>query len=145
MLLRCMGANIGRKTRVNRTCTVLHPWLFSLGDWSSVGPKVEVYNLGQVSIGSHTAISQGVYLSAGTHDYLSPHLPLVRSKIHIGDGVWIAAQAFIGPDVSVGRNALVGARAVVMSDVPADMIVAGNPARVIKPRLPNELKTPVAG
>lgn len=143
MLLRCLGARIGLKTRISRTCTVVHPWLFSLGDWSSIGPKVEVYNLGAVDVGAHTAISQGVYLCAGTHDHLSPHLPLVRSSIRIGDGVWVAAQAFIGPDLTIGQNALVGARAVVISDVSAGVIVAGNPARVIKARFPHDITTPV--
>ena len=61
-------------------------------------------------------------------------LPLLRPPINIGSGVWIAAGAFICPNVTIGDNALVAARAVVTSDVPAAMIVAGNPARVIKPR-----------
>jgi putative colanic acid biosynthesis acetyltransferase WcaF len=63
-----------------------------------------------------------------------PTLPLLREPITIGDGVWIAAGAFIGPGVTVGNNSVVGARAVVMKNVEEDVVVAGNPARVIKPR-----------
>src|SRR5204863_7653015 len=88
-----------------------------------------------VSIADHSVISQDAYLCAGTHDYTQPTLPLLRPPITIGHGVWIAAGAFIGPDVTIGDNSVVGARAVVMKDVPPGVVVAGNPARVIKQRL----------
>ncbi|HZK80265.1 MAG TPA: type B chloramphenicol O-acetyltransferase, partial [Humisphaera sp.] len=58
----------------------------------------------------------------------------LRPSITIGSGVWICAGAFIGPGVTIGDNSIVGARAVVTRDIPPGMIVAGNPARVIKPR-----------
>ena len=133
-LLRAFGARVGGNVRIRPRVSVLHPWLLEVGDWSSVAEDVVVYNLGPVRIGRQTAVSHGAYLCAGTHDYAEPDLPLVRAGITIGDGVWVAAQAFVGPGVTVGDNAVVGARAVAMADVPADMVVAGNPARVIKPR-----------
>jgi acetyltransferase-like isoleucine patch superfamily enzyme len=95
---------------------------------------VTIYNLGPVKIGDHSVISQDAYLCAGTHDYTLPTLPLLRTPITIGHGVWIAAGAFIGPGVSIGDNSVIGARSVVMKDIPADVIAAGNPCRVIKPR-----------
>ena len=112
----------------------MHPWLFRMGAYSIIGEGVTVYNLGMVTIGEHTVVSQNVHICAGTHDYTKPDLPLVRSPITIGSGVWICADAFIGPGVTIGDNAVVGARAVVTKDVPAGMVVAGNPAKVIKPR-----------
>lgn len=134
-LLRLLGATIANNTRINRTCSVVHPWLLEVGEWSSIGPRASVYNLGRITIGRHTSISQDVTLCAGTHDHRQPGLPLVRSPITIGDGAWVAAQAFVGPGVTVGRNAVVAARAVVVKDVPPDVVVGGNPARVIKRRL----------
>jgi putative colanic acid biosynthesis acetyltransferase WcaF len=89
-----------------------------------------------VTIGDHSVISQYAYICAGTHDYTQPMLPLLRPPITIGNGVWIAAGAFIGPNVIIGDNTVVGARAVVMSSVEASVVVAGNPARVIKQRTP---------
>ncbi len=80
-------------------------------------------------------VSQRTHLCAGTHDYSLPDLPLRRPPIRIGSGGWICADAFIGPGVTVHDNSVVGARAVVTKDVPAGMVVAGNPARVVKTRL----------
>jgi putative colanic acid biosynthesis acetyltransferase WcaF len=105
-----------------------------MGFCANLGDRVEVYNLGRVSIGAHTVISQDAYICAGTHDYTRRDFPLVRAQVHIGRGVWIGAGAFIGPGVTIGDNSIVGARAVVVKDVPAGVIVAGNPARVIGPR-----------
>ena len=85
-----------------------------MGQHSTLSEGVNIYNLGTVSIGDHTVISQDVYVCAGTHDYTQPGLPLLRPSIRIGSGVWICAGAFIGPGVSIGDNSIVGARAVVL-------------------------------
>ncbi len=50
----------------------------------------------------------------------------------IGDNVWIGGQASILPGVRIGRNSVIGIHAVVFEDVPPDVIVAGNPARVVR-------------
>jgi len=50
----------------------------------------------------------------------------------IEDNVWLGGGAILLPGVRVGRNAVVGAGAVVSRSVPADTVVAGNPARVIR-------------
>jgi putative colanic acid biosynthesis acetyltransferase WcaF len=134
-LLKLFGAQMGQSAAVGATTKIIHPWLLKLGDWSNVSSGVTVYNLGQVTIGNHSVISQDAYICAGSHDYTQPTLPLLRPPITIGNGVWIAAGAFIGPGVTVGDNSVVGARAVVMKDVPAGVVVAGNPARVIKERI----------
>lgn len=133
-LLRLFGAKVANTSVIYGSVKVFHPWLLEIGDWSTLATDVVIYNLGPVTIGDHSVLSQGAYLCAGTHDYAKPDLPLLRPPIVIGSGVWIAAQAFIGPGVRIGDNSIVGARAVVSKDVPAGVIVAGNPARVIKPR-----------
>lgn len=132
--LRLFGAKMTSTSATKATTKVTHPWLLEMGEQAWVADNVTIYNLGPISIGSHTTISQDAYLCAGTHDYTKPSLPLLRPTLKVGDGVWICAGAFIGPGVTVGNNAVVGARAVVMQDVPAGMIAAGNPARAIKPR-----------
>ena len=104
--------------------------------------RVEIYNLGPVTIGSHTVLSQDVYVCAGTHDYTRPDMPLIRPSIHIGSGVWICAGAFLGPGISIGHNCVIGARAVVSKSVPDGMIAAGNPAKPLRPRPMNAISGP---
>ena len=133
-LLRCFGARLTAHTYIRRSARIFHPWKFSAGEYCTLADGVVVYNLGLVTLGSHTVISQDAYLCAGTHDYTKPDLPLQLTPITVGSGVWICAGAFIGPSVTVGDNSVVAARAVVTKDVPPGMMVGGNPARVIKPR-----------
>jgi putative colanic acid biosynthesis acetyltransferase WcaF len=133
-LLGLFGAKIGHSV-IHPTVKIMHPWLLSMGDWSNLGPRVVVYNLGPIHIGSHTLVSQHVYLCAGTHDYHEPSLPLLRPSISIGSGVWIAAHAFIGPGIHIGDGSVIGARSVVARNVPPGVVAAGNPCRVLKPRV----------
>jgi len=113
---------------------IVHPWLLTLEDYAMLGDGVNVYNLGHITVGEHTVVSQNVHLCAGTHDYTKSDLPLIRSTITLGRGVWVCADAFIGPGVTVGDNTVVAARAVVVKDVEPSVVVGGNPARVIKQR-----------
>ncbi|PHS22538.1 MAG: acetyltransferase [Robiginitomaculum sp.] len=52
--------------------------------------------------------------------------------VTLADNVWLGDGAFVGKGVTIGQNSIVGARAVVTRDVPANVVVAGNPARVVK-------------
>ncbi|MCC6426393.1 MAG: putative colanic acid biosynthesis acetyltransferase [Phycisphaerales bacterium] len=132
--LRMFGARLTGTSFTKASTTVRHPWLLEMGEWSTLAEDVEIYNLGWIRIGSHTTVSQRAWLCAGTHDYTKIDLPLIRPSIVVGDGVWVCAGAFIGPGVTVGHNAIVGACAVVMRDVPEAAIVAGNPAKVVRER-----------
>ncbi len=143
-LLRLFGAKMAPFARVRNTTRIFHPWLLQMDEQALVGDSVIIYNLGPVRIGSHSMVSQYTYLCAGTHDHTRPDLPLLRLPITVGNGVWIAAEAFIGPNVTVGDNSVIGARSVVTKDVPPGMIVAGNPARVIRPRPMREIPSEAA-
>jgi len=132
--LKLFGAKVGKLSGIRPTTRIVHPWLLTLDDFTMLGDGVTVYNLGQVTIGEHTVISQNTHLCAGTHDYTKPDLPLIRSTITIGRGVWVCADAFIGPGVSIGDNAVIGARAVVTRDIEPGVVAAGNPAKAVKPR-----------
>jgi putative colanic acid biosynthesis acetyltransferase WcaF len=137
-LLRLFGARIGREVHLHPSVRVTIPWNLDIGDFAAVGDDVRLYNLGLVTIGAKATVSQGAHLCAGTHDYANPALPLVKAPLRVGEGAWICADAFVGPDVTVGDFAIVAARAVAVKDVPAWTIVAGNPARHIRDRKPME-------
>lgn len=134
MWLRLFGAKLAPTSLTKASTRVQHPWLLEMGAHATLSENVTVYNLGRITIGDQTVVSQNVHLCAGTHDYTKPDLPLLRPPITIGSGVWICTDAFIGPGVVIGDNAVVAARAVVVKDVPPAVIVGGNPAKVIKER-----------
>lgn len=134
-LLRRFGAQIGRGVHIYPGARIELPWQLEVGDLSSIADGVRVYNLGTVRIGARSTVSYGAHLCAGTHDHEDARFPLQRLPIHIGDDVWICADAFLGPGVSVGDGAVVAARSVVVEDVPPWVVVAGHPSRVIKPRV----------
>jgi putative colanic acid biosynthesis acetyltransferase WcaF len=132
------GAKVGSNVHVYNSAVIYMPWNLEIGDWSSIGEQAFVYNLGRVTIGSRTTISQRAHLCAGSHDFTDPALPLLKPPISIGDQAWVCADAFVGPGVSVGEGAIVGARAVVVKDVEPWHVVAGNPAKFIKMRILKE-------
>ncbi len=130
-LLRLFGAKVGRNVQVFPSVRIFIPWNLEIGDWSSVGFDALIYSLGPVRIGEKVTISQRVHLCAGSHDFRDPAMPLTKPPIIIGDEVWVCADAFVGPGVSVGNRAVVAARAVVVKDVAEAVIVGGNPAKEI--------------
>lgn len=133
-LLRRFGAAVGASVRVRASVRVEQPWNLTIGENSSVGDRAILYCLGKVVIGKNVSISQGVHVCAGTHDYHRAEMPLVRAPITIGDDVWLAADAFVGPSVEVGRGAVLGARGVAMKSLEAGWVYAGNPAVKVKAR-----------
>lgn len=138
MLLRLFGARVGREVHIYPTVRITIPWNVTIGDYSAVGDRALLYSLGRITIGERVTISQQAHLCAGTHDYRKPDFPLVKAPIGISAGVWICADAFVGPNVVVGKGAILGARGVAMKNVPPGVIAAGNPARVVKVR-PEEM------
>jgi acetyltransferase-like isoleucine patch superfamily enzyme len=134
LVLRCFGARVGPRVRVRATAMIEMPWNVELGEGAIVGDYAILYSLGQITVGPFSVISQYAHLCAGTHDHTRRSFPLLKPPVTVGREAWIAADAFVAPGVTVGDRSVVGARSSVFADVPPDVIVAGNPARVIKPR-----------
>lgn len=133
-ILRGFGATVGSNVNIYPSALIYYPWNLEIGDDSSIGEWALVYNLGRVTIGARTTISQRAHLCAGTHDYKNPSMPLIKPPIEIGDEVWVCADAFIGPNVTVADRVIVAAASVVVKDVSEGQIVGGNPAKYIKER-----------
>lgn len=132
LLLRTFGATIGRKVQIYPSARIMYPWLLHVADNVVISWDVKIYNLGTITIGEHTVISQYAHLCGGDHDFLTEKFTLLRTGLTIGKNVWIASDAFIGPGVIVGDNSVVAARAVVVRDVEPGTLVGGNPAKVIR-------------
>lgn len=133
-LLTVFGASVAANVHIYPSARIYFPWNLTIGKDSSIGEEARIYNLGKIVIGNRVTISQHAHLCGGSHDFRDPTMPLLKLPIMIGDDAWVCADAFVGPGIIIGRGAVVGARAVVTKDVPDWTIVAGNPARTIRPR-----------
>jgi putative colanic acid biosynthesis acetyltransferase WcaF len=101
-----------------------------------------LYSVAEITVGEHCVVSQDAYLCAATHDHCDVSFSLVASPIVVEPECWIAARAFVGPGVRVGRGAVIGAGSVVLADVPSAAIVAGVPARKVGDRIPRKSMAP---
>lgn len=133
-LLRLFGAKIGPEVHIYPSARITMPWNLDIGDSAAIGDRVNLYALGSITIGARATVSQGAHLCAGTHNISDATRPLLKPPITIGSDAWVCADAFVGPGVTVGEHAIVGARAVIMKDVAAHSIMVGNPARQITKR-----------
>ncbi|WP_404783316.1 putative colanic acid biosynthesis acetyltransferase [Altericista sp. CCNU0014] len=133
-LLRLFGARIGDSCCIYPDVRIWAPWNLEMGNFSTLGPEANCYNIAPVKLGERVIVSQGVRLYTGSHDYESPTFQLVAQPIQIDDDAWICAEAFLLPNVTIGSGCIIGARSVVTRTQPAWTICAGNPCRSIKPR-----------
>ena len=97
------------------------------GNFISIHAKIDVRR-GEISIGDNVQISSGTYILGHTGFQALKE----GQRTIIEDNVKIFVNAIILPGVKVGKNSIVGAGAVVMKDVPPNVVVLGNPARVIQ-------------
>jgi maltose O-acetyltransferase len=106
---------IGDHVYLNYMCTILDTNEVRIGHHVMIGPNVQIY--------ASAHLLQAEARNQGWE---------VAKPIVIEDNVWLGGAAILLPGVRIGRNAVVGAGAVVSRSVPANTVVAGNPARVIR-------------
>lgn len=133
-LLKMFGADIPWNTLIYGSCRIWAPWNLKVGKNSCIGPYTEIYNKSMVIIQDNCVVSQGTKLYTASHDITDSTHPLIHFPIILESKSWVAADAFIGPGVTIHEGAVVGARAVVFKDVGAWHVVAGNPAKFVKMR-----------
>ena len=134
LVLRAFGAEVGCGARLYGSTRIWYPPHLVLGEQALLGPGVIVYNQGRITIGRRVVVSQRAHLCASSHDIRDPDFQLVLRPVTIRDGAWVAAEAFVGPGVTVGEGAVIGARAVLLRDAEAGGVYQGNPAVRVKAR-----------
>jgi putative colanic acid biosynthesis acetyltransferase WcaF len=134
-ILRCFGAKIGKGVHVYPGVKIWGPWNLDLGDECGVASTAILYSQGKITIGRRAVISQGVNLCTGTHDYTRVGSPLITKPITIGDNVWVAAEAFVHPGVTIENGCVIGARSVVINNMPEWMVCSGHPCKPLKKRV----------
>jgi acetyltransferase-like isoleucine patch superfamily enzyme len=109
-----------------------------IGDGTYVGSFVQINAWRDVTIERNVMIADRVFISDADHCYSDPNTAIRHqgdaflAPVTLREGCWVGIGAVILPGVTIGRNAVVAANAVVTADVPARCIVGGVPARVIK-------------
>ncbi|GAD18728.1 sugar O-acetyltransferase [Helicobacter fennelliae] len=109
------GRNIilGKNVFINHCCTFMDRGGITIGDGAFIGPKVSLITI--------------------NHD-INPHNreTTIYKSIVLESRVWIGANAVILPGVKIGENSIIAAGSVATKDVPANVIVGGNPAKILK-------------
>ena len=106
-----------------------------IGDHVFLNVLCTILDCNEVHIGHHVIIGPNVQIYTAAHDLQAEARKQgweVAKPIVIEDNLWLGGGAILLPGVRIGRNAVVGAGAVVSRSVPANTVVAGNPARVIR-------------
>jgi acetyltransferase-like isoleucine patch superfamily enzyme len=104
-----------------------------IGDGTMLNFGADISATKSVAIGRDCLIGTHVIiLDNDFHDLLNKQDRPEARPVSVGDRVWIGNRVIILPGVTIGDDAVVGAGAVVTSDVPSRSVVAGNPARVIR-------------
>ena len=134
LVLRAFGAKVGKGARVHASVSIWLPRNLELGAGCLIGPRVRLYNQGRISIGAGTIVSQGAHICASSHDVRDPHFQLVLRPVRIAANCWIAAEAFVGPGVTMHDRAVLAARGALFQEAQADTIYRGNPATAVGPR-----------
>ncbi len=106
-----------------------------LGDYVYANFGLTLVDDGNIYVGNNVMFAPGVVVATAGH----PLNPTLREKgyqynqdVHIGNNVWIGANATILPGVTIGDNTVIGAGAVVSKDLPANVLALGVPAKVIR-------------
>lgn len=160
-LLAARGAKVERKVTVGERCIVDRPWCVEfgervflepdvylkivadeaalrLGEHTFVGRGVEFDVMHGISVGRHTLIAPGCFITDHVHG-VAPESrideqPCRAEPVVIGSDVWLGARVVVLPGVRIGDGAVVGANSVVSADVAPMAVFAGAPARFLRDR-----------
>lgn len=113
----------GRNVFLNFNCVILDAALVTLGDHVFLGPGVQIYT--------------------ATHPLDATERRSGRESakpVTVGNDVWIGGGAILLPGVSIGATSVIGAGSVVTRSIPAGVLAAGNPCRVIRPLQVSDLE-----
>ena len=137
-LLECFGGKIAPTARVYSSARIWYPGNLIMEDYTCLADEVDCYNVDKVVLKHGAQVSQKTYLCTASHPIDVIDGPLITAPIIIEQNAWVTADAFVGMGVTIGKGAVVGARAAVFKDVEPWTVVGGNPAKVIKKRVMRE-------
>jgi maltose O-acetyltransferase len=134
-ILRQLLGSVGEGVDVRPPLYMDYGYQTTIGAGSFINSGAVILDVGRVTIGADVQIGPNVQLLTPTHP-LEPELRRSGAEaaepITIGDNVWLGGGVIVCPGVSIGRDTVVGAGAVVTRDLPPGVLAVGNPARVVR-------------
>lgn len=134
-LLHELFRDIGESVEIEPPFFCDYGWNIEVGNDVYFNFGCVILDCADVVIGDNVKLGPGVHLYAATH----PTDPEMRragleyaAPVRIGSGVWIGGATCVLPGVTIGENTTIGAGSVVTRDLPANVIAAGNPCRVLR-------------
>ena len=126
-------------SEIDESCMILPPFYTEFGKNITLGKKVFInaccrfQDNGGIEIGDETMIGSNVTIVTLNHD-INPKTRINANPkpVKIGKNVWIGSDCTILPGITIGNNSIIGAGSVVTKNVPDNVVVAGNPAKLIK-------------
>jgi len=129
---------IWHHARLEAICSMPDVTRLKIGDRCVIQPYVHIGAAHRVTLGKHVMIASNVFITDHDHDMSNPMEPatanngLDTAPVHIGDYTWLGEKVTILKGVTIGERSVIGAGALVTSDIPAMSIAVGLPARVIR-------------
>jgi acetyltransferase-like isoleucine patch superfamily enzyme len=110
-----------------------------IDDRANIGFNCEVFSASRVRIGKDILMAAYTYLVGGDHMYDRVDIPVLQQGrtargIEIGDGTWLGTHVVVSDGSTIGRDAIIGAGAVVIGEIPEYSIATGTPAKVMRDR-----------
>lgn len=108
-----------------------------IGDGANIGFNCEIFSSSEVRLGRNAMIAAYSYVIGGSHEFSGRHTPFVEQKeissgVRLDENVWLGAGVKVLDGVSIGRDTLVGAGAVVSESLPPGVVAVGMPARAAR-------------
>ena len=134
-------AEIGPWVLIERGCWfTLHPETASIaiGEGTILNLECMVAAAERIEIGAHCMFANHCFVTDADHRFDDPDVPItwqgfnVRGPVRVGDNCWFGANCVVTGGVTIGERTVVGANSVVTKDLPAGVVAAGAPAKVIK-------------
>jgi putative colanic acid biosynthesis acetyltransferase WcaF len=131
--LVAFGARIGPGVILRPRLRVRFPWKLAIGARSWIGEDVWLHNQDQLTIGADAVVSQGTFVTTGSHAHRQD-MALITRPVVIEDGAWVTARCVVLGGSRVGVSALVTPGSVVSGEVPDGMVFGSEGGRVLGPR-----------
>ncbi|UFU00388.1 acetyltransferase [Radiobacillus kanasensis] len=134
-IIKSLFGSTGNEFYIEPTFRCDYGYNIIVGDSFYANFDCVMLDVAEIKIGNHCFLSPGVHLYTATHpiDPEERNAGMEYGKpITIGNSVWIGGRAIINPGITIGDNVVIASGSVVTKDVPDNVVVGGNPARVLK-------------